>query len=153
MGRLTSAFRCFFHVLKNPKAAEALNKQKQEALKDAKLLLSLLQEEGRLIDFLQEDISDYEDEQIGAAVREIHKKTAQALNKVFTIETVTEQLEGEKIKIVENFDKNSIKLVGNVNKPPFHGVVQHHGWKIVETKKLPQKENSSIIAQAEVEIQ
>ncbi|MCD4755860.1 MAG: DUF2760 domain-containing protein, partial [Deltaproteobacteria bacterium] len=35
--------------------------------------LGLLQREGRLIDFLQEDIEPYDDAQIGAAVREVHR--------------------------------------------------------------------------------
>ena len=35
-------------------------------------MLAALQREGRLVDFLQEDLSSYEDSQIGAAVRNIH---------------------------------------------------------------------------------
>lgn len=153
MGKLTIAFRCFFRALKDANFAKHLEGKQKEPLEDAKLLLAFLQEEGRLVDFLQEDISEYDDEQVGAAVREVHKKTAKALNKIFIIESITEQSEGEKIKILENFDTNSIKLVGNVtNASSFSGTVQHHGWKIVETKQLPPKDNSSIIAQAEVEI-
>ena len=36
-------------------------------------ILAALQREGRLIDFLEEDLSAYEDAQIGAAVRNIHQ--------------------------------------------------------------------------------
>ena len=36
-------------------------------------LFAVLQREGRLLDFLQEDLSLYEDGQIGAAVRSIHE--------------------------------------------------------------------------------
>src|SRR5262245_3785422 len=36
-------------------------------------LLALLQREGRLLDFLLEDIQGYGNDQIGAAVRDIHK--------------------------------------------------------------------------------
>ena len=35
-------------------------------------LLAILQREGRLLDFLLEDISSYQDAQIGVAVRDIH---------------------------------------------------------------------------------
>ena len=145
MKRLLNAFRCFFRALVDGNFANNLHSQEQP-LKDAKLLLAFLQEEGRLVDFLQEDISEFDDEQIGAAVREVHTKTRQALHKVFTIEAITEQSEGETIKIVENFDKNAIKLVGKVTgNPPFSGTVQHHGWKIVASKKLPAQENVSVI--------
>lgn len=152
MKRLLNAFRCFFRALADGNFADNLQR-KEEPLQDAKLLLAFLQEEGRLVDFLQEDISEFDDEQIGAAVREVHTKTRLALQKVFTIEAITEQSEGETIKIVENFDKNAIKLVGKVTgNPPFSGTVQHHGWKIVACKKLPTQQNVSVIAKAEVEI-
>ncbi|WP_372369859.1 DUF2760 domain-containing protein [Candidatus Uabimicrobium sp. HlEnr_7] len=150
MKRLLNAFRCFFRALTD---GNFPNQQKQDPLKDAKLLLAFLQEEGRLVDFLQEDISEFDDEQIGAAAREVHEKTRKALNKIFTIESVTQQSEGESIKIVENFEKNAIQLVGNVaGAPPYTGTVQHHGWRIVESKKLPAQEDSSVIAKAEIEI-
>lgn len=152
MKRLLNAFRCFFRALADASFADNL-RGKEQPLQDAKLLLAFLQEEGRLVDFLQEDISEFDDEQIGAAVREVHEKTRKALQKVFVIESVTEQSEGETIKIVENFDKNTLKLVGKVTgSPPFTGTVQHHGWKIVNTKQLPRKDDPSVIAKAEVEI-
>src|SRR5262249_49424094 len=36
-------------------------------------LLGVLQQEGRLLDFLEEDLGGYSDEQIGAAARGIHE--------------------------------------------------------------------------------
>src|SRR5216683_667825 len=42
-------------------------------------LLALLQREGRLLDFLLEDIKAYQDAQVGAAVREIHQKCQAAI--------------------------------------------------------------------------
>src|SRR5262249_54971860 len=38
-------------------------------------LLALLQREGRLLDFLMEDVQPYTDAQIGAAVRDIHRNS------------------------------------------------------------------------------
>ncbi len=43
-------------------------------------LLALLQQEGRLIDFLEEDIEPYSDAQVGAAVRAIHAGCRKALH-------------------------------------------------------------------------
>src|SRR5207247_2954163 len=42
-------------------------------------LLALLQREGRLLDFLLEDIQSYPDAQIGAAVRDIHRQCQHAV--------------------------------------------------------------------------
>ena len=47
--------------------------------------LVLLQREGRLVDFLKEDISSYSDEQVGAAVRQIHASCSKVLNENFAL--------------------------------------------------------------------
>ena len=44
-------------------------------------LLAVLQRDGRLIDFLMEDVITYADAQIGAAVRNVHAGCRQALQK------------------------------------------------------------------------
>src|SRR5262245_56934973 len=46
---------------------------------DPILVLALLQREGRLVDFLMEDVQAYANEQIGAAVRDIHRNCQKAL--------------------------------------------------------------------------
>ena len=43
-------------------------------------MLALLQRDGRLIDFLAENISPYPDVQLGAAVRNIHEAAARRWN-------------------------------------------------------------------------
>ena len=47
--------------------------------------LAILQRESRLIDFLQEDIAPYTNEQIGAAVRKVHDDAHTALEKYFKL--------------------------------------------------------------------
>src|SRR5262245_34707500 len=42
-------------------------------------LVTILQREGRLVDFFLEDIDDYTDQQVGAAVRDIHRNCRKAL--------------------------------------------------------------------------
>ena len=83
--RLGLAFKSFFSVLRDEKFAakvEGLSlpepekeppKKKEPPIAEQLRLLSILQRDGRLIDFLDEDISAYADDQIGAAVRNIHK--------------------------------------------------------------------------------
>ena len=52
---------------------------------DALTLLSVLQREARLIDFLKEEIAGYADAQIGAAVRDVHRDAAAALDRLFAL--------------------------------------------------------------------
>ncbi len=118
-------------------------------------LLSLLQREGRLVDFIQEDISPYDDAQIGAACREIHQGLRQAIKDVLKFSPVVDAQEGTEIEVDEDYDPRSIKLTGNLaGKPPFRGVLIHPGWK-VEELRLPQfGENVryDVITQAEIEV-
>jgi hypothetical protein len=117
--------------------------------------LGLLQREGRLIDFLQEDIEPYDDAQIGAAVREVHRGCKAALKEVFGLSPVLEAAEGSQVEIEEDFDPGQIKLIGNIHgNPPFKGTLRHCGWKFTEVH-LPEwtaKEKTDILAPAEVEI-
>jgi hypothetical protein len=117
--------------------------------------LGLLQREGRLIDFLQEDIEPYDDAQIGAAVREVHRGCKAALKEVFGLLPVLNAAEGSQVEIEEDFDPTRIKLIGNVHgNPPFKGTLRHCGWKFTEVH-LPEwtaKEKTDVLAPAEVEI-
>jgi len=118
-------------------------------------MLVALQREGRLIDFLQEDLSTYEDGQIGAAVRSIHMGCREALKEHMEIKPVFEEKEGSTVTIPAGFDTRAIRLTGNVTgNPPFRGVLRHRGWK-VERIRLPQAQEQKdhpILAPAEVEI-
>jgi hypothetical protein len=117
--------------------------------------LGLLQREGRLIDFLQEDIEPYDDAQIGAAVREVHRGCRAALKEVFGLSPVLKAAEGSQVEIEEDFDPTRIKLIGNIQgNPPFKGTLRHCGWKFTEVH-LPEwtaKEKTDVLAPAEVEI-
>ncbi|MEZ4729075.1 MAG: DUF2760 domain-containing protein [Caldilineaceae bacterium] len=85
-------------------------------------MLSILQREGRLIDFLQEDLSLYEDDQIGAAVRSIHAGCKGALESHVTLEPVVADDEGSTITVPAGFDAHAIRLTGSVSgEPPFKG--------------------------------
>src|SRR5581483_11898321 len=59
-------------------AAPKADKEKKPSAEPLRLL-TLLQREGRLVDFLLEDIQAYDDAQVGAAVRDIHQKCQAAL--------------------------------------------------------------------------
>ena len=118
-------------------------------------LLSLLQREGRLLDFFSENLDLYEDEQIGAAVRSIHQNCKKVIDKNLSPRPVVDLNEGEEITVDSDFDPNAIKLTGNVTgDPPFKGVLRHKGWQVqkLELPTLSSGQESKIIAPAEVEI-
>ena len=126
-----------------------------DGLQGAVVLLSILQREGRLLDFLQEEIDGYGDAQIGAAVRDIHRGCKKALDEHFTLEPVMGGAENERVSIAQGFDAQRIRLVGEVKgQPPFAGTLRHHGWAATRIK-LPTVTGTvdhSVVAPAEVEI-
>ncbi len=118
-------------------------------------LLGLLQREGRLVDFLREDIQSYEDEQVGAAVRAIHESCRQALSEHLTLEPVLSGNEGDEVTVPKDFDPSAIRLTGNVSgEPPFRGTLRHSGWRAKQVKlpSQPSGQDPKIVAPAEVEI-
>jgi hypothetical protein len=140
----------------NQQISKSQNQQTAVASEIATVqILGLLQREGRLIDFLQEDIEPYEDAQIGAAVREVHHGCRTALKEVFGLSPVLQAAEGSQVEIEEDFDSSQIKLVGNIRgNPPFKGTLRHCGWKFTKLH-LPEwtaSEKTDVLAPAEVEI-
>jgi hypothetical protein len=118
-------------------------------------LLSVLQREGRLLDFFDEDLSLYEDEEIGAAVRSIQEDCKKTMAKYLALKPVIDKAEGEEIVVEQGFDPDAIKLTGNVTgNPPFKGLLRHRGWKAGrrEIPKLSDVLDAAIIVPAEVEI-
>jgi hypothetical protein len=118
-------------------------------------MISVLQREGRLLDFFFEDLTQYGDSQIGAAVRNIHENCKKALNKYLKPIAIIDKNEGDSFTVPKDFDVNTIKLTGNViNEPPFQGVLRHKGWQVskLELPTLTSGQNPRIIAPAEVEI-
>jgi len=118
-------------------------------------LLGLLQRDGRLIDFVQEDLSSHSDADIGAAARLVHDGCGKVLREHFTIAPVRDEAEGSRIVLNEGFDAGAIKLTGNVvGKAPFRGSLSHRGWRATETRlpKLAESHDASVLAPAEVEL-
>ena len=118
-------------------------------------LLALLQREGRLLDFLMEDIQSYPDAQIGAAVRDIHRQCQAALREHLELQPVLDKPEGSAVEVSAGFDPSAIRLVGNVTgQPPFRGTLQHHGWRVKDIKLTPPPEGQDelVLMPAEVEL-
>jgi hypothetical protein len=120
------------------------------------LLLSLLQQDGRLVDFLNEDIESFEDEQIGAAVREIHSKCRKALRKYVTLEPIRTEKEGDVVSLGAGYDASAIRVTGTVrDKAPMFGTLRHRGWRAskVELPTRPSGADPSVVMPAEVEVE
>ena len=180
--RLSFAFRCFVSLLFQGKipheiwqalsssmtqapstaAATAIAAEKSSAdvrdsdgLDRAVQILSLLQRDGRLVDFLEEDVSSYPDVQLGAAVRSIHSSCRQVLERYIKLEPVLSSEEDHPVTVPVGFDPAAIKLIGNVTgQPPIRGLLRHRGWRVSEVKlpSLPQGSGRAIVAPAEVEV-
>ena len=118
-------------------------------------LLSALQREGRLLDFLQQDVSSFSDEQIGAAARVVHSGSRKILQQYFDFEPASKQEEGSEVTVPKDFDAQQWRLTGNVSgQPPFRGVLRHHGWiaRQVRMPAISETLDPRIVAPAEVEL-
>ena len=181
--RISYAFRSFFNLLSSGEIPEDIAREVGKAPADARpipelrapaaapraapmppadkgdraiQILSILQRDGRLIDFFTEDISPYSDAQIGAAVRDLQQSCRQSLERYVKLEPVLDTTEGESVTVQEGFDPSTIKLVGSVaGKPPIRGLLRHRGWRVKEVNLPPLLDGSarSIIAPAEVEVE
>jgi len=118
-------------------------------------LLAIFQREGRLIDFLQEDITAFPDGDVGAAARVVHAGCRKALSTYLKLQPVMAQEEGSSVTVEPGFDAARIRLTGNVvGKPPFKGQLKHKGWKVsdVTLPPPPHGMDVNVVAPAEVEL-
>lgn len=118
-------------------------------------LLAVLQREGRLLDFLMEDIDGYADAQIGAAVRDIHRGCRKALGEHLKLKPIRSEPDEAVVKVPEGYDPSRIRLVGRVTgRPPFEGTLRHHGWCTgdINLSDIPAGHDPTVICPAEVEL-
>lgn len=128
-----------------PAAAESSDRAVQ--------IMALLQRDGRLVDFLMEDLSAYADAQIGKAVRDVHAGCRESLGRYMTLAPVVNEEEGHQTTIAPGSDPARVKVVGNVGAPPVRGVLRHRGWEAVRVDLPPlPAAGRTIVAPAEVEV-
>ncbi|PQO33459.1 DUF2760 domain-containing protein [Blastopirellula marina] len=181
MSRIGLAFKLFFQILFNSEVAQraeslSLPAPQQEKKPepppppppppkakpprpdgiDALVLLATLQREARFLDLFQEDLSEYDDAQIGAAVRDVQRDTKATLNRLFAISPVLSEEEGGRIELPASFDASEIRLVGNVqNEKPSGGTLVHRGWRATKCdvpKFNGTLEQAQVLNPAEVEV-
>lgn len=140
-----------------PPAAEprVVEAEVERDLSPALQLLSLLQREGRFIDFLQEDVAGFSDAEIGAAARVVHEGCKRTLGEYLELAPVRTESEGAKVVLEPGYDAHAVRVTGNVvGEPPFTGKLAHHGWRVAKIR-LPERvreRDPKVIAAAEVEL-
>jgi hypothetical protein len=134
-----------------PPAAPAPEKAHASGL----FVLSMLQREGRLVDFLQEDVAAFSDAEVGAAARIVHQGCRKVVREHLGLEPALSAAEGDAVTVPAGFDAQRIRLTGNVaGQPPFRGALRHHGWiaTSVRLPNVPDALDPRVIAPAEVEL-
>jgi hypothetical protein len=136
-----------------PATPSAITAQQLARGEQALLLLSMLQREGRLIDFCEEDLAGFPDAQIGAAARTVHSGCRKVLREALVYKPIRSESEGGAIEVPGGFDPRAIRLTGSIQgNPPFKGVLKHHGWRVVELRMPAGSGDPTVIAPAEVEL-
>ena len=176
MNRILLAFRCFFNILfHGALSADTLGllklARREQAAPGPKgtppaaasrtpadgalQILTILQRDSRLVDFLMEDIASYSDDQVGAAVRELHDQCRDSMARHVTLQPVIDGVEGTPARAPSG-DPHAVRFIGNVPAtPPSGGTLRHKGWRAakVNLPGLTAKEDTTIIAPAEIEIE
>jgi hypothetical protein len=139
--------------------ARAASPAPAAARADAEIVsfLAMLQEKGRLVDFLMDNINPYDDAQVGAAARVVHAGCKRVLQEHFSIHPLRAEDEGSTVQVSAGYAADEYRLVGKIaGQAPFSGVLVHRGWK-TDMVRLPQLLPSALghlptIAPAEVEL-
>jgi hypothetical protein len=174
LGRIWLAIRSFFSILFHgslpddaitelgltrrgsaPKPQAAAATTAPRVSDGALQILSILQRDARLIDFIMEDIAAYSDDQVGAAVRGLHDQARESLTRYVKLDPVIDGVEGTFTKAALP-DPAAVKFIGNVPAgKPSGGLLRHKGWRAgkVELPTLNPRQDSNIIAPAEIEIE
>jgi len=147
--------------LESAKSAPLAAAPAPDALVEAGVVqfLARLQEKGRLVDFLMDDITPYSNEQVGVVSRVVHQGCREVLRGAFDIEPVHSGQERDAVVLAGDFDAATFRLVGKVpDQPPYKGTVLHRGWKATRislprvTETTRDSAARKIIAPAEVEV-
>ena len=175
MSRIAAAFKSFFSILFSGALPEDVARSfgytkaaapkpappppappKPQAGPDdgAVQILSILQHDARLVDFLMEDITAYSDDQVGAAVRDVQSQAREAMQRYLRLVPVVDGVEGVYVK-TEGVAKGTYKLVGNVppnGKAP-GGLLRHKGWRAERVDLPAAAPAGSLLAPAEIEVE
>jgi len=163
--RLKLAWRILIHSDFAARVQEGLNQIEAQRAKaplpperlhaSGLMLLAALQRGGRIIDFLQQEVAAFSDEEVGAAARVVHGGCRKVLEQFFEFAPAVAGEEGAPMAVPAGFDSQRIRLIGNVTgQPPFKGTLKHHGWMAtaIRLPSISEALDLRVVAQAEVEL-
>jgi hypothetical protein len=138
-------------------AAKPLVQREERTRQELAAFLGLLQEKGRLVDFVMEDIGTQPDARIGQVARVVHQGCRDVLKKYFDLVPAA-SAEGSTLDIGA-CKAEEIRLVGSVGQSGARsGVVLHPGWisrkiDLPEiSRELPASPGAYLVSPAEVEV-
>ena len=161
LGRLGLGLKALIRVMQDEKLAEKVAPMLDPAPDDKPSgerlhVLTVLQRESRLIDFLLEDLSGFDDSQIADAVRDIQPKSQATLKKYLEIAPVIDAEEDARVDVPKGFDPSAIQVTGEFEgDPPYKCTLCHPCWIVKEIKLAtpPEGQDDFVLQPAEVEIQ
>jgi len=117
----------------------------------ARVLLALLQREGRLVDFLEQPVDGFSDADVGAAARVVHAGCKKALAGRMAFESAIAEEEGARITLTGSEAHVIVTAAGAAKAGAF--TVVHRGWRVVrdELPALTEGHDGSLLQPAEVE--
>ncbi len=170
MSTLGLAFRSFFRIFSDKDFAERVKAlltgdalpageaapriaDKRNA---AVSLLAALQREARFVDFVMEPLDGYDDAQVGAASRDVHRDLGTVVKRIFAPEPLAGDAEGSRVRVPAGFDPARFRLTGNIaGEAPYDGTLRHHGWQASKCE-MPAwtggAESAMVVAPSEVEV-
>lgn len=123
---------------------------------EAVTLLAALQREARFVDIVSESLDGYSDAQIGAAARDVLRDCGKVIERMFAVEPLASQAEGERVEVPAGYDPAEFRLTGNVSgEPPLAGQLVHAGWRATkcEVPEWSGRDASAlVVAPAEVQV-
>jgi hypothetical protein len=138
-----------------PKAAGRDERSKHELA----AFLGLLQEKGRLVDFVMEDLNAQPDARVGQVARVVHQGCREVILKAFApVPAEASVGEGQPITLETGFAPEKYRLIGSAAEGGVKGRLVHRGWlaesvKLPEFSKEPEQSGSGyVIAPAEIEL-
>jgi hypothetical protein len=120
--------------------------------------LGMLQDKGRFLDFVMEDITPYDDAQVAGASRVVHQGCAGVIKEYLSLGPVYAGQEGEPTVIDKATDPHRYRLLGKAgDAPPYKGVVIHRGWKTTKLalprySKPVDRAAENVITPMEIEV-
>lgn len=142
---------------KDSSVAEASHKPPQKKVisakrSDAVALMSTLQREARLLDLIMESLDEYSNEQVGAAARDVLRDSKKTLSRVFEIQPLVPEQEGDSVEIPADASPDRFRMVGSSGN---RGQLTHAGWMATKVELgnwTGKREDANVIAPAEIEI-